>query len=51
MDVENMSKCPKCEKNESEDEHPCPYKIELFDDEESLCDCCMECRFNCAMDV
>lgn len=30
--------------------HVCPYACEINNDE-SLCDCCEECSYQCAMDV
>lgn len=32
-------------------EHPCPFAIEINDDSETLCTCCVECMHACAMDV
>jgi hypothetical protein len=42
--------CPKCD-NEAEPEHTCPYASEIYDDEETLCTCCEQCSYQCAMDI
>ena len=31
--------------------HPCPFKAEIHNDEESLCECCDNCTYQCAMDI
>lgn len=31
--------------------HTCPYKVELFDDHQSMCDCDEESTRNCADDI
>lgn len=47
----------KCERincdNESEyRRHSCPYQAELYgNDDEDYCNCCSDCRHECAMDV
>jgi hypothetical protein len=33
------------------DEHTCPFAEEIHDDSESLCTCCPECEYQCAMDI
>lgn len=33
------------------DEHPCPFRIEINDDFETLCTCCAACEGDCAMEV
>lgn len=49
--------CPKCEKctweYHKEEDHTCPYEAEMssFDAELSSCNCCDDCRGNCAMDI
>ncbi len=37
--------------NDACEPHPCPYREEIDDDSETLCDCCEECKGECAMDV
>lgn len=43
--------CPKCDENHALQEHPCPYKMELENDRETMCVCCKSCRNECARDV
>jgi hypothetical protein len=31
--------------------HPCPYKADVNDDSETLCNCCEKCMGNCADDT
>lgn len=33
------------------DAHPCPYRIELYNDDKFECHCCKKCRNDCAADV
>lgn len=42
--------CGGCEKVESKSSHPCPYKVEMFEDYNS-CNCCDSCRHECLMDI
>jgi hypothetical protein len=54
-------KCERClirnsinefhEINECEDKHTCPYQSEINDDNDSLCNCCSDCQYECAMDI
>lgn len=46
-----VPKCSRCNKNEAQEEHACPYAEEINDDAESLCECCDECRHECCMDI
>lgn len=32
-------------------EHPCPYRVEMNDDSETLCTCCDHCEGICAEEV
>lgn len=43
--------CQKCEINPSQELHTCPFKEEIYDDHEFLCDCCPECTYECRMDI
>ena len=43
------SKC-KCGA-EGRDEHTCPFKSEINDDEETKCNCCEACTHDCLWDV
>ena len=40
-----MSKCI-CG-NDAEEPHVCPYNVEINDDEETLCNCCDDCKQDC----
>ncbi len=40
-----------CDEMGLEDEHTCPYAEEIAGDSESLCICCPDCEYQCAMDV
>lgn len=51
-----MAKCPNeyvdhHEHGEALPMHPCPYKMDVEDDEESLCPCCEKCMHECAQDI
>ena len=41
----------KCGKNPAEEPHTCPYAEEIGGDSETLCTCCEDCRYECAMDI
>lgn len=43
-------KCPKCRKLGRPD-HTCPYGAEINGDTKSLCNCCDDCAYECAMDI
>jgi hypothetical protein len=49
-DYSNNEIC-KCGKSASMDDHTCPFREELNNDSESLCNCCANCQYECAMDV
>lgn len=49
--LEIVRLCSSCGVNLSEELHTCPYKEEIADDFESLCDCCDSCRYECCMDI
>lgn len=36
---------------EGRDMHTCPFKDEIENDKESLCNCCENCTYDCAMEV
>lgn len=46
-----MKPCDHCKKNPAEEPHTCPYAEDVNDDHETLCDCCDECREQCANDI
>ena len=33
------------------EEHTCPFSEEIHGDSETLCNCCDECTYQCAMDI
>jgi hypothetical protein len=49
--MDDDKKCQKCEGEGSEEWHPCPFREELDDDHETLCNCCVTCTENCALDI
>lgn len=51
QDTQNKSKCGCCGKNEGTEEHICPYRLELFDDDKTMCNCCRECEIECECDI
>lgn len=44
-------KCKKCGGAGSYSPHTCPYKEDVGGDSTTLCNCCSNCRRECAMDV
>lgn len=54
-DLEMVQDCDGCEcrscHNPAEEPHTCPYKTEINDDYESLCNCCSECEQECRWDI
>lgn len=47
----DSDKCPRCLINKSENDHACPYHEEINDDFEYRCNCCDDCRHDCAMSI
>lgn len=45
------NQCQKCGKDVTDGMHTCPYAEEIGGDSESLCNCCGECSYQCAMDI
>lgn len=43
--MSEVEKC-KCGKSATAN-HPCPYKSEINDDDETLCNCCDDCELEC----
>ncbi len=43
--------CQNCKKNLSTEDHLCPYKSDVNNDSETLCNCCDDCRFECCQDI
>ena len=46
-----MEICEQCNSEPGEQDHTCPYKEEIGDDNESLCNCCEECRYQCCQAI
>lgn len=42
--------CERCG-GEGESPHPCPYAEDIYGDSDTLCNCCDDCAYQCAMDV
>lgn len=43
--------CQKCNINSAEEPHTCPYKKDIHNDQETLCNCCESCQDECADDI
>lgn len=43
--------CSVCEIDEAQDLHTCPAKMELLNDDETLCNCCPDCTKECANNI
>lgn len=41
----------KCGKNPADSEHTCPFRSDVYNDNETMCSCCSDCRHECAMDI
>lgn len=37
--------------HEKDEPHTCPFAEEIHGDNETLCTCCDECTYQCAMDI
>ena len=37
--------------NASEEEHTCPFREDIHNDSETLCNCCDDCSYECARDI
>lgn len=44
------SLCQRCQQDEAREPHTCPFAVEINDDE-TLCNCCVDCEHECAMDI
>lgn len=54
LEIVNESSC--CDarggcKNPAAEPHTCPFSEEINGDSESLCNCCDDCMYECAMDI
>ena len=43
--------CKRCQHNDACKPHTCPYLVDIYNDCETLCNCCEECMHECSMDV
>lgn len=50
-DLTSSYKCSRCNNNDAQQEHTCPYAEEINGDCEGLCDCCTDCEHECYMDI
>lgn len=41
----------KCDVNPAEPAHTCPYAEDINNDSDTLCTCCRDCQYQCAMDI
>jgi len=46
-----MDQCERCEKNEAQEPHLCPFAWEIEGNDLDLCTCCEECEDDCAMEI
>lgn len=46
-----MEMCDSCGKNPANEPNTCPYGEEINNDNESLCNCCNECRQECGWNI
>ena len=37
--------------NKAEPLHTCPFRKEMYDDTETLCNCCADCLRDCVADI
>ena len=55
MNEEEQQELEICEQsdciNPADPSHVCPYKAEINEDEETLCNCCPSCYHECLMDI
>lgn len=44
--------CESCHKNEATDPHECPYRQDVYGDQDpEYCTCCESCQQECAYDI
>lgn len=48
---DGFEKCQRCGKKPATDYHTCPYRSEINNDDETMCNCCEECQHECGMDI
>ncbi len=42
---------PKCRRKGTAKPHPCPFKVDVNNDNETLCHCCPDCQHACAREI
>lgn len=47
----SIDKCSRCDINDEQSEHVCPYYEEINKDSDSLCNCCSDCENKCRNDI
>lgn len=47
----NEGMCSRCGKKPAQGDHTCPFAEEIHGDKDFLCDCCVDCEHECAMDI
>lgn len=45
------AKCSRCKANPAQEDHTCPFSCEIHENYDRMCDCCMDCETDCAMDI
>lgn len=49
--METRDEYYRCPHAPTDDPHPCPYRSDVNNDDDTLCRCCDACRHECAQDV
>ncbi len=45
------NKCSCCNNEDAEEYHICPYKYDINNDADTLCNCCDNCEYQCRMGI
>lgn len=51
LSVFKPQECGHCHNELACPSHTCPFKSEICGDDETLCDCCHNCQYECAMEI
>ena len=51
LSIFKEEECGRCHTKLARPPHTCPFSSEINDDNETLCDCCDECEYECAMEI
>ncbi len=49
--MSETDKCQNCKEPVDVGLHTCPYRADVNNDSETLCNCCEKCAYQCAMDI